>query len=545
MSPPSKKSQSLQQYLARSTGRWLVPLALMALSLMGLSAFVTYRERLHALDTLAVGLSRQVDSYLTRRLHGLQASEAVINDGLIADTLPAWYSLLRAYDRAFDSPTSMVSGADTLMLHTRRPLSGPLPSTVNPEVAKVVRQARLSSKPQVSALVMGQVMAEPVVAIVYPLSKSDGRLLLATVRTDRLQGILLRQKLPEGVSVTIVDQASTVIARSHNPLGAEMSDSGDGFRTGAGVLTAPWSVVVKADSAVFLRPLLFAASGIAAWVLITFVGAALTARSGSRALVHAVRRLIRQEQDSIDEGSSSKRFPRITEFESIHGELRRAATAERNAQEAERERIARELHDGLQQETVAARIRLDLALTEIEPGSRPSTSIQEALGSLERISREIEQIVQDLRPRSLEMLGFLHAARHLALETEKLAGTKIEFELIGDEAVADLLPKHVADNLFRLLQEALNNVRKHAKASFVHVAVDVSRDDQVSLAVSDDGVGVPDGVGGVGAGFGIDSMRRRVDALNGTFRIAKGHNGDAYRGTTVRIVIPLRQEVAA
>jgi signal transduction histidine kinase len=116
---------------------------------------------------------------------------------------------------------------------------------------------------------------------------------------------------------------------------------------------------------------------------------------------------------------------------------------------------------------------------------------------------------------------------------------RVELECIGPQDAADALPQPVANVLYRIAQESLNNVRKHAHASFVHVVLDLSNPAEVRLAVSDDGIGFSWLPGHQGASVGLRGMLHRAKSLHGELRVDKGLRGDTQRGTTVTLRIPL------
>lgn len=97
----------------------------------------------------------------------------------------------------------------------------------------------------------------------------------------------------------------------------------------------------------------------------------------------------------------------------------------------------------------------------------------------------------------------------------------------------DDLPRPAADALYRIAQESLNNVRKHAKASFVHVLLNCSSAGQIWMKIADDGVGIELKPEAGSAGMGLLGMAERARALGGELRVKRGHDGDERSGTTV------------
>ncbi|MEN9418761.1 MAG: hypothetical protein RI988_2381, partial [Pseudomonadota bacterium] len=196
------------------------------------------------------------------------------------------------------------------------------------------------------------------------------------------------------------------------------------------------------------------------------------------------------------------------------------------AEEAERSRIARELHDDLQQHLGVITLEQERAASAL-PADTPA-----ALAALARARdmtaasiESVRRIVRSLRPQALDELGLAAALDCLVHEFGKRHALQTECELIGPEGADAMLPEEAASSLYRIGQEALNNVHKHARASFVHVGLDLSRPGRATLFVVDDGVGIgapaPLGEGA----FGIRGMRERVRALGGTLEIGPEPGG--------------------
>jgi len=207
------------------------------------------------------------------------------------------------------------------------------------------------------------------------------------------------------------------------------------------------------------------------------------------------------------------------------------------AQEEERERIARELHDGLGQALTA--IRLDLSAAGRRLGGDEGGAT-EYLGKAQRLTEEsldeLRRIVFDLRPPALDHLGLVAALESYAREFEQRF--KLQVTLTADEFTSRL-PFEVETALYRICQEALTNVSKHANAS--QVLLRLERDSEtVALTVQDDGAGfdaasVLDGSGALRS-IGILSMERRAEELGGEFRIESSPG----RGTRIRAAMPLK-----
>ena len=199
-------------------------------------------------------------------------------------------------------------------------------------------------------------------------------------------------------------------------------------------------------------------------------------------------------------------------------------------QEAERGRISRELHDCLGQELLLIRNSALLARQ-----GNPETPVAPALGEIaDRASRTIEEIrgiAYALRPQELDRYGLAEAMRSLCRELAAVDHPAIEF--VADQDLPPLGPE-MEIGLFRILQECLTNVLKHAGASRVQCWLGY-RNSGVELRVSDDGCGFDSEVPATreAGGLGLSGMRERVRLLGGEFRV----DSHPARGTTVTVWI--------
>jgi signal transduction histidine kinase len=181
----------------------------------------------------------------------------------------------------------------------------------------------------------------------------------------------------------------------------------------------------------------------------------------------------------------------------------------------ERERLARELHDSVTQSLYGASLYAEaagraLADGEVEPAVGNlhdlRETLQEALG-------EMRLLLFELRPPLLEEHGLAGALRSRLNAVEARAGLVTDFE--GE--ASPRLPVEIEQELFRIAQEALNNVLKHGHATRASVRLDVS-DEHIALEIADNGLGFEPSLGG-GGGFGLASMRQRAERLGGSLRI--------------------------
>jgi len=198
----------------------------------------------------------------------------------------------------------------------------------------------------------------------------------------------------------------------------------------------------------------------------------------------------------------------------------------------ERERLAREMHDGLGHTLAALSVQLEAVqrLYRVDP-ERASAQV-DALKALTRASMaELRSSLAGLRAPGLEDRSFEPALQALCAEFEQRSGVKAELALEGD---ISSMPAAVTEALWRVAQEALTNVEKHAQAQQVTLTL-AAGSLQVTLSVCDDGVGIPAGLLPVNGHYGLVGMRERVEGLGGELQVTQPPGG----GTCVQARIPL------
>ncbi len=183
-----------------------------------------------------------------------------------------------------------------------------------------------------------------------------------------------------------------------------------------------------------------------------------------------------------------------------------------SAQEQERKRIAGELHDSLASTLVAAKYRLEKAVEQMVTGNRPQSALQDVIAMLGGLNKEVRRIMVDLRPAVLDDLGLLPALNWLCREFEKSYG-HIRVEKQTELSESDL-PEALKTPIFRLTQEALNNIAKHSGANVVVFQLGKARN-RIVLTIRDNGRGFdPDGVA---RGLGLSTMKERTELSGGEY----------------------------
>jgi signal transduction histidine kinase/ligand-binding sensor domain-containing protein len=202
------------------------------------------------------------------------------------------------------------------------------------------------------------------------------------------------------------------------------------------------------------------------------------------------------------------------------------------AQEQERMRIAGELHDGVMQQMLAVTMMLGTAKRRIVSDADAKATIDKAQDKLIQVGTEIRQLSHDLHPPVLQEAGLPQAVQAYCEEFSLSSGIPVSCD--ADEAAREL-SRGAALALFRIVQEALGNAAKHARARRITVRLTRSNG-MVSLVVSDDGVGFDRSRLAMAGGLGLITMRERAEQLNGRVEFESTPG----RGTTIRVTIPFR-----
>jgi len=210
-------------------------------------------------------------------------------------------------------------------------------------------------------------------------------------------------------------------------------------------------------------------------------------------------------------------------LERLESERRDSARRVVRAQEAERRRVARELHDELGQSLTGVLLQIDQAIRTPD-----EADLEEAREGARRSLDDVRRIARDLRPDTLAELGLASALNALATRFTSQCGVVVDRHLDGDLPALD---EDVEVVVYRVAQEALTNVARHADAR--RVTLELSRaGDAVTLTVDDDGRGVPSYVGPEARG--ITGMRERALLVHGRLWVGNGPS----QGTRVRLEIP-------
>ena len=210
------------------------------------------------------------------------------------------------------------------------------------------------------------------------------------------------------------------------------------------------------------------------------------------------------------------------------------------AQEEERHRLARDIHDGPAQSMANILVKTELCERLMDIDQEKS---KEELRSLRIVVKDtlkdIRKTIYDLRPMSLDDLGLIPTLERYICNFKRDTGIEVELNVIG--TVKKLEPA-IEIAVFRVVQESLSNVSKHSQGTFVKVMVEYS-DTRLNLAITDNGIGFDvEEVSKIGrtatGGFGLMNIRERLELLDGKIQI----NSSLGAGTRLNIYIPLIEE---
>lgn len=240
---------------------------------------------------------------------------------------------------------------------------------------------------------------------------------------------------------------------------------------------------------------------------------------GTAEIQHLQKELIRMAQKVQDAQQS------------LHGYI----GAITDAQEDERRRLARELHDDTLQALIALKQRVQLAQLELEPdgsqGSPEAEELNEIASLTENTIENLRRVTRALRPIYLEDLGLVPALEMLVRETNQSTGIKVEYQQLGIERRLEPASELA---LYRMAQEALNNIARHAQAIRAKLAISFSPD-SVMIKVTDNGIGfeVPNNASDFAPNghYGLLGMHERAELIGADLKISS----TAKQGTQVEI----------
>ena len=291
----------------------------------------------------------------------------------------------------------------------------------------------------------------------------------------------------------------------------------------------PWLMVAKLDGAEVYAPIQMHAGITALVTAILILAAALT----TIAWAHA-RREREEKLQQVNAELEERVRSRTAELERSRQELQALTAVQESFQEEERKRVARELHDELAQKLTVLKLQI-ASITSVVSAREPGLTqqIQDMNLLLTETITAVGQIAANLRPVLLDQLGLVTALRDLVEEFSER--TKVECELSVhpvDLSVDDGL----ATPLYRMVQESLTNVARHAQATEVIVSLYRDPAGKITLDINDNGKGFANVDQSMRRSFGLIGMRERAAMLGGEMKI----HSQPGAGTSIEIVVPAR-----
>ena len=560
-------------------------------------AYATYRENdasiedaYRVAEAIDASTAAQTEEFLRRAQHGLselsrrpqvQALDAAKCDPLLADLKrlqPEFANVLTldATGRLVCSATAVASGSSP----------APDPRFYFAETAR-------SQKFTIGKPARGFITGRWVSTLAYPIQNDHGQFIgvvAASVDLATYTPHITHRSLPPSAVVGIVNTEGTIIARSEDAQRVGSVSGADAtklmLRQKAGRVRAReyrgmdrffaftpigdsnWIAWVSLDAATVLAPARRAAVKRLALALVLILAiTALTVHVARRIAnpIEAISRTlaaartkhvhsrapvsgpIETQQIAVELNSMlDERTQAEAEISGLNGELGQRVI-ERTAQleqmrdlsrrlgeqaETERRNISRELHDRVGPNLVALQLNLGMMQAALPPDALDRSALSDARNVLEQTIVQVRDVMSDLRPPALDDYGLLAAIRSYAERFAARLGARVDVQ------GADLSPRPssaVETGLFRIAQEALNNIAKHAHAR--HVLVAAQRTPKgITLAITDDGVGFDSGAQRRPGSLGLDTMRERAEALGAGLRI------ESRPGGPTRVVVELACE---
>jgi signal transduction histidine kinase len=258
---------------------------------------------------------------------------------------------------------------------------------------------------------------------------------------------------------------------------------------------------------------------------------------------------LRRANDRLEARVRERTFELAKVNESLRDEITERIQTEKDrvrllrqivrAQEDERRRIARDIHDQVGQQMTALRLNLASLEQGYSADKKAREKLEQTKTIAERLDADVDFLAWELRPAALDDIGLAGAMRSFVSQWSKHSGVETQFHTSGLEQ--ERLSPETETNLYRILQEALNNTMKYAQARRVDVLLE-RRDNQVVLIVEDDGLGFDphkeastDG----DKGMGLIGMRERAALVGGTLQIESKPKA----GTTIFARVPVQFSV--
>jgi signal transduction histidine kinase len=232
------------------------------------------------------------------------------------------------------------------------------------------------------------------------------------------------------------------------------------------------------------------------------------------------------------ENEMEERLRIVRELEASQLQLRKLSHSLQSIREDEKTRIAREVHDELGQ--MLTGLKMELSCFENDLQSNPDClhdKVESMGGLIDTTINSVRRIATELRPQILDVCGLTDAIKWQAQDYQNRTGIECKLSLVESDIKLD---KKLSTSLFRVFQEALTNVARHAKATEIEIALQFEPDDLV-MTIQDNGIGIDPQKLHNSDSLGLLGIRERINFWKGSLTI----NGESQLGTTLKIHIPL------
>ncbi len=531
---------TLHRFFERLIWLCMMPLVVLGFVLVATQVRTVEERRSLVEQSLARTVARAIDQIFEVRLTGLELLARTMSDQA-SDSLGRFNatkarSLAQHYLVVQGTHVVIGSVSGAMLVNTRVPEGQALPNTTFYPGHAAMASAMASGSEVLGDIFIGPLAKTELVAIAVPMVMRSGERfgLMTTIETAELQRRIEQFNLPPTWSLTIKDGTGRTAAHTGGSSTEALVAQGlaaDDRKVQVSLAQGPWTVVLHAPAATLLDSPKRQAGLLLFTLGVTVALAYWAGRLASRRLTRALASLTHT-------GSEPLAGEEIDEVRQVRQQILNLQHERTQAQERERQRIGLELHDDLQQRL--ALLRNDVARMQRQqphadiPGREASSAVLQRIDDTIAATR---QLVNDLRPPVLDDFGVAEGLRLLAQRMRESHGLNIDLQLMAEER-AEHLPKPVATALYRVTQEALNNVRKHALASVVHVTLDLRAPDAAELEIVDDGVGFEVLSSETPESQGLRGMLERVQALRGSLKI-ESQPGE---GTAILVRLPIAPE---
>lgn len=413
----------------------------------------------------------------------------------------------------------LIDATGQQVINTLRPLGKELPKTGHPEL---LQRTFGTSRPSVSDLYIGGVAKSFFVAMEVPV-RQGGKVVYGLdmgIPAEHLSQILMAQKLPQDWVTALLDSHGVVIARSQNAarfvgqkgeadLIEQMGKSKEGSLA---------SHILEGEPAIVA----FSRSASSGWTMAIGV----PSQSLEAALLRTVALFGLGTAILFGLGVGVAWY--------LGGRIARSARAldyhQDSIREDERRRIALDIHDSLGQNLMVLRIDVSLLSEHADSVGVTKTEIDAIVKQIDTTIKSVRAIINDLRPAVLS-LGLHAAVEWQAKEFERHTGIACKLHIDHDEFAMD---ERVSTALFRIVQESLTNIMRHAQAN--HVQIDMlKKDGQLVIQIADDGIGLSADYVRKANAFGLVGIEERITVLGGTLAI----DSTPGQGTTLILSVPI------